>query len=388
MQRVRLGLAFNLRREAKRDGPEDQDAEYDAWSTVSALAEALSFGNTCQVIPLPVERDFASLLERHPVDAVFNMAEGWGGRSRELLAPAVLEMAGVPYTGSDPVALGLAMDKAIAKAVVQSAGVPTAPSVVVSRLEELEAVAPECSYPAFVKPVAEGSSKGVRVESRVDTPEQLARQVERVLRVYRQPALVEAFLPGREFSVGILGNDRLRCLPVLEVRPLVPPDDPGRFIYCYHTKSRNLEAFLCPAPIDRALEARLVALTQTVFRALSLRDVARVDFRLDSAGQPRFLEVNPLPGLSAASLLTAQGAAAGLDLPHLVASIVAAAASRWVQEPGLGGDRLARLMALRQVASEMAAAPVPRLHDEAAAPGAIAASGHGTPTRSQAPVQG
>lgn len=350
MTSIRVGLAFSLRGSPQREGPEDQDAEYDSWNTVSALAEALSFGGLCRVMPLPVEADFAELVRRAGPDVVFNIAEGTAGRSRELIAPAVLELLGIPYTGSDPVALGIAMDKALAKSAVRAAGVPTPPSVVVSEVAELGRIADECPYPAFVKPLAEGSSKGVRGASRVDTPEQLARQVEWVLRTYNQPALVETFLPGREFSVGVLGNRRLRCLPVLEVRPLVPPDTPGGFVYCYHTKSRNLETFLCPAPVEGELERELTSHTQAVFRALSLRDVARVDFRLDGEGRPHFLEVNPLPGLSAASLLTAQAAAADLDLPALVAAIVAASASRWIETPGMEPERRDRLEALASAA--------------------------------------
>ncbi|MEW6047360.1 MAG: hypothetical protein AB1609_12915 [Bacillota bacterium] len=362
MSQVRLGLAFNLRRSGGRDGPEDAEAEYDSWSTVSALAETLSFGGAFRVLLMPVEADFPRLLERVKPDAVFNIAEGWGGRSREMLAPVALEMAGISYTGSDPVALGAAMDKSLAKMAAQAAGVPTAPWQVVADVEELRSLAGECQFPAFVKPLAEGSSKGVRQSSRVDNVTQLAEQVEWVIRQYGQPALVEAFLPGREFSVGVIGNRRLRTLPVLEVRPLASGDGPAgdgppqapspqpEFVYCFHTKSKNLERFLCPAPVDARLAEKLDAYTKAVFRALSLSDVARVDFRLDAAGEPRFLEVNPLPGLSAASLLTAQGEAAGLKLPRLVAAILLAAVSRWVRRQDMEESLRRRLQAVGEAA--------------------------------------
>lgn len=350
MNPICIGLAFNLRGSGGREGPEDAEAEYDSWSTVSALAEALSFGGAFSVALMPVEGDFARLVERYRPDAVFNIAEGQFGRSRELLAPAVLEMMGVPYTGSDPVALGVAMDKSLAKMVAQAAGVPTAPWQVVTDPSEVARAGSEWAFPAFVKPVAEGSSKGVRRNSRVDDVGQLAERVAWVLRTYGQPALVESYLPGREFSVGILGNRVLRTLPVLEVRPTLPVGSTAEFVYCYHTKSGNLETFLCPAPIEPALEQKLHTYTQAIFRALSLRDVARVDFRLDADGEPRFLEVNPLPGLSAASLLTAQGEAAGLGVPALVACILLAAISRWLSHPSIDAERRRRLSLVAEAA--------------------------------------
>ena len=350
MNALRIGLAFNLRGSGGREGPEDAEAEYDSWSTVSALAEALSFGGAFSIALMPVEDDFARLVERYRPDAVFNIAEGRFGRSRELIAPAVLEMMGIPYTGSDPVALGVAMDKSLAKMVAQAAGVPTAPWQVVTDPAEVANAGGEWAFPAFVKPLAEGSSKGVRRNSRVDDRGQLAERVSWVLRTYGQPALVETYLPGREFSVGILGNRILRTLPVLEVRPTLPVDSTADFVYCYHTKSSNLETFLCPAPIEPALEQKLHSYTRTIFRALSLRDVARVDFRLDAEGEPRFLEVNPLPGLSPASLLTAQGEAAGLGVPALVACILLAAVSRWLSDPSIDAERRHRFLLLAEAA--------------------------------------
>lgn len=350
MSSIRVGLSFNLRGSGGRDGPEDMEAEYDAWSTVSAIAEALSFGGASTVCLLPVERDLPHLLEQTRPDIVFNIAEGRAGRSREMLAPALLELMGIPYTGSDPVALGVAMDKALAKAVAVATGVPTAPWQVVSHADDAAALGRWASFPAFVKPLAEGSSKGVRSASRVHDPQQLARQVQWVLTTYRQPALIEAYLPGREFSVGLLGNRAVRVLPVLEVRPTRPVGDMSDFVYCYHTKSGNLETFLCPAPVEPQLQRDLETYGEAIFRALGLRDVARVDFRLDADGVPHFLEVNPLPGLSPASLLTAQAQAAGLALADLVAGILLASVNRWLLEPDLEPSRRIRLLGLAEAA--------------------------------------
>mgnify|MGYP005841476061 CR=1 FL=1 len=352
MDLLRIGLCFNLRSSglpgsaSARDGPEDAQAEYDSWSTVSALAEALSFHGSCRVITLPFGPDLPHLLAATRPDVVFNIAEGEWGRSRESLAPAVLELLGVPYVGSDPVALGVAMDKALAKAVVAGSGVAVARGARVEVGEDAVEAAGLVPLPAFVKPVAEGSSKGVRRGSRVNTLDEMVRQVQWVHRWYGQAALVEEYLPGREFSVGLVGNGAPFALPVLEVRPLMPTPE-GTFVYCYHTKSGNLEQYLCPAPITPQLSEQLVGAARTVFRALGLRDMARVDFRLGADGTYRFLEVNPLPGLSATSLFTAQAAAAGLDLSELVARIVHSACIRWLDDPRLSPrlrDRLAALV--------------------------------------------
>ena len=375
-----MGLAFNLRGSGGRDGPEDAEAEYDAWSTVSAIAEALSFGGAFSVPLLPADPDFPRLVERCRPDIVFNIAEGRRGRSRELVAPAVLELMGVPYTGSDPVALGIAMDKALAKVVAAAAGVPTSPWEVVEDPADAEALARRWSFPAFVKPVAEGSSKGVRASSRVEGPQELVRQVAWVLQTYGQPALVESYLPGREFSVGLLGNAAPHALPVLEVRPALPVESPDHFVYCYHTKSRNLETFLCPAPVEPALQRRLESYSRAVFRALGLRDVARVDFRLDAEGTPRFLEVNPLPGLSSASLLTAQAEAAGLEVAAVVACILLAGASRWAREPEMSPDRRRRLLEVVEAARAAVGSRLPpALRDALEGRGAAEAVGAAPP---------
>lgn len=363
MSLLTVGLCFNLRVDSPPDGPdggpEDAQAEYDSWSTVSALAEALSFDGACRVLPLPFGPDLPELLRWQRPDVVFNIAEGAGGRSRESLAPALFELLRIPYTGSDPVALGMAMDKSLARWAAAAAGLPVAWGAVAASPQEVEQVVRQAPLPAFVKPVAEGSSKGVRQRSRVESRDELREQALWVLREYRQPALVEEYLPGREFSVGVLGNgEALAVLPVLEVRP---GGEDGAFVYCYHTKSGNREQFLCPAPVDEELGARLAAGARRVFSALGLRDVARVDFRLSAGGLPCFLEVNPLPGLSAASLLTAQARAAGMSLNDLVAAILQAACRRWVAQPDLDQALKVRLARLEGLLRELRppAAPGP-----------------------------
>lgn len=315
-----VGLAYNLKVDSPCGSPiEDWAAECEESETVERIASALrELGH--QVTLFPYRPDLAARLSSERVDIVFNIAEGWAGRNRESIVPAILEFLGISYTGSDPLTLGLALDKALAKRVVATAGVPVVSSYVIADLDQLS----RCTirYPAFVKPNCEGSSKGVRFASRVRNRAELKERVRWVLETYHQPALVEPFLAGREFTVGILGNWSLEILPIMEVIPGEAAAQCDAFVYSYEMKQGNLERFLCPAPVDDVLAQRLREIAAGAYRALGCVDVGRVDIRLDGAGRPFFLELNPLPGLSGASLLPLQAQAGGISLTALVGRIL------------------------------------------------------------------
>lgn len=319
-----IGITYNLRADYpwQDDLAEDSAAECDDPETVHAIARTLeSFG---QAVLIPDGPDLAGRLRDAAPTMVFNIAEGWTGRNRESLVPAVLEHMGIAYTGSDPLTLGLALDKGLAKTVAARAGIPTAPWVVCRSADDIDL---PFGFPVFAKPAWEGSSKGIRSSSLVRDPECLKDMIAWITGTYGQPAIVEPFLPGREFSVGLLGNDPVDIFPVMEVRPaeIIPLDS---FVYSYETKSANLERFICPADVDPWLEAAMKEMAVAVFRALDIRDLARVDIRLDASGQPMFMEVNPLPGLSSGSLYPIQAAAAGLDHGQLIREIYLAACRR------------------------------------------------------------
>ncbi|NLA58906.1 MAG: ATP-grasp domain-containing protein [Firmicutes bacterium] len=325
---LRVGLTYNLKTDCPPEmrTSEDAGAEYESQETVEDIAQALEeLGH--QVILLPYNEMLPRQLAEVRVDIVFNIAEGWFGRNRESLVPALLEFYNVPYTGSDPLTLGLTLDKALCKQVVNAAGVPTADGIVVTnpvddRLAQLE-------YPVFIKPNAEGSSKGVRSWSKADDPLELREKLTWVLETYRQPVLVEEFLPGREFTVALIGNGTPRVLPVMEVLPGDQcPQDAG-FIYSFEVKSGNLERFSCPAAVDSQLLEKIQEMALQVFTAVGCRDIGRIDIRLDREGNPRFLEINPLPGLSRVSLLPLQAQAAGMSFAELIEAILSAAISRY-----------------------------------------------------------
>ncbi|HHY32440.1 MAG TPA: ATP-grasp domain-containing protein [Firmicutes bacterium] len=322
-----VGLAYNLKKDCPRSEMvvEDADAEFEEQATVDRIAKALRAAGH-RVVRMPYGPGLLSKLQRDRVDVVFNIAEGWEGRCREAIVPAILESLGIPYTGSDPLTLAVCLDKAVTKALVSSYGIPTPKAIKVESPADL----PDdlgMEFPLFVKPAYEGSSKGVRSSSKVNNRKELAAMVEWITGSYRQPALVEEFLPGREFTVGIVGNRELETFPIMEVRPTAEVE-PESFVYCYNTKHNNLEKFLCPAPIPGELAERIRDVAIKTFRILECRDLARVDVRLDGAGNPNFLEINPLPGLSAVSLFPIAAMAGGISFEDLVQKILDTAAAR------------------------------------------------------------
>jgi D-alanine-D-alanine ligase len=327
-----VGLAYNLKTHLPwgRGNVEDEAADFDDPQTIREIAEALEAGGH-RVVHLPYDAGLFAALERSRPDVVFNLAEGWGDRNRESIVPAMLEYLGIPYTGSDPLTLGCALDKHWSKLLVTQAGLPTARSFKVSPGAAIPADLGGVRFPMFVKPNAEGSSKGIRFSSKVTSLSELEAMVEWVHQTYDQPALVEEYLPGREFSIGLLGNGhRLRSLPLVAVRPgkdvpevALGADPANEFIYSYEVKHLNLETAECPATVPDALMQRIEDLAMAVWQVFECRDVARVDFKLDIDGEPSFLEINPLPSLSREwSFLALEGRAVGLDYSALILSIL------------------------------------------------------------------
>lgn len=299
---MEVGIAFDLRSDFQVDGaaPVDRLEEYDSQETVDAIAKALVANGHKPRLLGGGRRFLESMMSRSP-DLVFNIAEGWGTRSREAHVPAVCEMLGVPFTHSDPLTLALTLDKALTKRVAASYGIPTPRFVLVESLDDVKKI--DLPYPLFVKPVAEGSSMGVRKTSRVVDRAALEREVERCLADYKQPCLVETFLPGIEFTVGVVGNgSSAEAVGVMEIEPkTVKPEE---FVYGLETKRDYLAQVsyhVPPKNVSAAKRREIEQVAVAAFRALGCRDVSRFDIRLDAQGVPNFIEVNPLPGLSPVS---------------------------------------------------------------------------------------
>ena len=312
MNGLRVALLYNLKHNAPvaPDAPPDALAEYDSVETAEGIAEALRAGGH-QVIPLEGDETLLDTLRQTSPDICFNICEGHRGDARESQVPALLEMLGIPYAGSKVLAHALSLDKAMAKRVWRDCGLPTAPFQVLWRGDE--PLSPELTFPLFVKPVREGSGMGINDNSVVYDEAALREQVRWVVHTYRQPALVETFLPGREFTVGLIGNTLatgeyppsalydetgFHVFPVLEID--VSPIAEAGGLYTSHVKSDLPLApnYLCPAHIDEALATELKRLAVAAFQAIDALDMSRVDFRLGADGQPYLMEINTLPGLN------------------------------------------------------------------------------------------
>lgn len=318
-RKPRVALTYNLKRST-----DAQEAEFDSPKTVAALVEAIQ-ANGCDAVAIEATPDITGRLEE--IDLVFNIAEGFRGRNRESQVPALLELLDIDFTGSDACCLALTLDKALAKAVVREKGIPT-PDFLLMQTGK-ERLPKDLNYPLFLKPVAEGSSKGIATKCVAHSAEEVVKAARELITQYRQPTLVEEFLPGREFTVGILGNKRLRMLPVMEV--LFGPQNRDRVYSFEHKLDMNEHVtFKVPADITPALHRQIEKVAKGAFRALGCRDVARIDLRMDEQGVVNFIECNPLPGLSPGfSDLCVIAEAGGLNYQELVGEILAPALKRW-----------------------------------------------------------
>lgn len=314
----------------------DEFAEWDSPATIAAVESALS--HLGKVVRLEANEDFPERLRQARPDIVFNIAEGFHGVNREAHVPAICEFYGIPYSGSDPFTLTLCLDKARAKETLAFHGIPTPKFLLVEKLADLYRVAEKLTLPLFVKPVHEGSSKGITDSNLCRDRDQLFRQTEFLLENYRQPVLVEEFLPGKEFTCAVLGNGaEATVLPLVAMNFESLPEG-ALPIYSFDAKfvwdrpENPLDIFQCPARITRELQASIERVTLDAFRVLGCRDWARIDVRLDADGKPNVLEVNPLPGIlpdpADNSCLPKAARAAGIGYEELIQNCLKYAAAR------------------------------------------------------------
>ncbi|HMJ18556.1 MAG TPA: hypothetical protein VK478_09195 [Gemmatimonadaceae bacterium] len=314
----------------------DEFAEWDSPTTIAAVESALS--HLGKVIRLEANEDFPERLRVARPDIVFNIAEGFHGVNREAHVPAICEFFGIPYSGSDPFTLSLCLDKARTKETLTFHGIPTPKFTVVEKIEDLEAFGRPLSLPLFVKPLHEGSSKGITDSNLCWDRAHLLRQTEFLLENYNQPVLVEEYLPGKEFTCAVFGNgDEATVLPIVGMNFESLPKG-ALPIYSYDAKfvwdrpENPLDIFQCPARITRELQASIERVTLDAFRVLGCRDWARIDVRLDAVGVPNVLEVNPLPGIlpdpADNSCLPKAARAAGIGYDELIQNCLKYAAAR------------------------------------------------------------
>ena len=325
---IRVGLTYDLASEYRSLGANEEDlAEFDCDDTIEGIERSL---RVIGHIPERIGgiRDLAAqLVAGVRWDLVFNIAEGRYGAARESQVPALLDAYQIPYTFSDPLVLAIALHKGYAKTIVRAAGVRTADYQLIDSTKDLEHV--ELSFPLFAKPVAEGTSKGITANSIIHTDCQLRALCAHLLNRYQQPVLLESYLPGREFTVGVLGTGAsARSLGSLEVR-MVADADVG--VYSYRNKKDFIGKveYMWIEPANDPTVAAAEEVARSAWRALGCRDAGRVDIRVDHAQSPCFIEVNPLPGLnpviSDLAILVRQ---TGLGYQALIEGIIREAISR------------------------------------------------------------
>lgn len=321
-----IGLVYDLRSDYLAEGySPERVAEFDSDETIAAIEAALqSAGYRTERIG-SARALAAALVAGRRWNLVFNIAEGLSGRSREAQAPAILELFDIGYTFSDPLVCAATLDKAVAKRLVRSARLPTPPFAVVR--EEADLAAVKLAYPLFAKPLAEGTGKGIHERSRLESPEQLAEVCRDLLARFAQPVLVEEYLPGREFTVAILGTGaEARVLGTMEI---AVRQEVGTAIYSYETKEKCEQQVRYSAVPAGPLKRKVEKLALDCYRTLECRDGGRVDVRCDRRGRPAFMEVNPLPGLHPThSDLPMIATQEGMAYADLLGAVVASATRR------------------------------------------------------------
>lgn len=329
---MRVGLAFDLKQAVKinPNAPDDALEEYDSPATIEYIQKALeNVGHS--VIRLGGGVEFIQNVLREKVDIVFNISEGQGSyRSRESQVPAILEMLNIPYTGSDPECLAICLDKPLTKKLVRLAGINTPQWIVVNNIRELEEVSLiEFPFPAIVKPVYEGSSKGVHSKSLVDTEEQVVTATKELLKVYEQPVMIEQFIDGDEITVGVLGNaSKATILGMMRISPRMKRD---RFVYSVEVKRdwQNLVDYEAPANLTDELRKTIAEYSYKSYELPGCRDFARIDFRVSKDGIPYMLEINPLPGLGDYSDLIIMALKLGWRHEDVIVAVFNAALERY-----------------------------------------------------------
>jgi D-alanine-D-alanine ligase len=356
---MRVGLTFNVKKEVDSEVVEsyadhnqlkkffdnnlvqnyshrlsDVYAEWDDTETIEAVKNAIKkIGH--EVILIEADESAFEKLKSERPDIVFNIAEGSGGAARESYIPAMLEMLRIPYTASDPITIGICHDKSRCKEILTHHNIPT-PSFFIT--DSIVNGYPHFKFPGFVKPLHEGSSKGIYNSCVVRNKKELNREVSRIRADYNQPSIVEDFIDGREFTVAVLGNgENTRVLPIVEINLSCVPAEFNR-IYSYEvkwifdTRENKLDIFTCPAEISSKLGKRIEKICLDAYKVLRIRDWARIDVRCDRRENPYIIEVNPLPGIlpnpDDNSCFPKAARAAGMNYDRLIQNVLKLAIKR------------------------------------------------------------
>jgi D-alanine-D-alanine ligase len=329
---MRVALTYNLK---KKDPlkPADYFSECDSEETINSVILALKTkGHSVEAIDVEYPA-LISYFKKNRVDMVFNIAEGKHGRFRESEVPAVLDYLNIPYTGSDTFSLALALNKTLTKKILRAENIPTPNFQLFVKGDEI--LDPDLKFPLIVKPNCEGSAKGINKTNVVNNPQDLQVKVKECINIYRQEALVEEFIEGKELTVGILENGKTRVLPILEI-DFSNCKKSGEYFYSWKMKEfqGNTELglvpeFHCPARLARDIAEKVKDVVLRTHRAVGCLDISRTDIRLDKNNVPYVLEINPLPGLDPKeSNFPIMAYAAGMKYEDLIEAILLSASER------------------------------------------------------------
>ncbi|MDP3042226.1 MAG: ATP-grasp domain-containing protein [Candidatus Omnitrophota bacterium] len=329
---MRVALTYNLKKKDPQK-PADYFSECDSEETINSVVSALKIkGHSVEAIDVEYPALF-SYFKNNRVDMVFNIAEGKHGRFRESEVPAVLDYLNIPYTGSDTFSLALALNKTLTKKILKAENIPTPNFQLFVKGDE--ALDSDLRFPLIVKPNCEGSAKGINKTNVVNNPGDLKTKVKECIYIYRQEALVEEFIEGKELTVGILENGKTRVLPILEI-DFSNCKKSGEYFYSWKMKefqgNRELglvPEFYCPARLDKDIEEKVKDVALRTHRAVGCLDISRTDIRLDMNNVPYVLEINPLPGLDPKeSNFPIMAYAAGMKYEDLIEAILISASER------------------------------------------------------------
>lgn len=325
---MKIGIAYDLKKDYLADGfSEEEAAEYDSEETIIHIEEALQ-DNNYKTERIGNARSLLSLLHNGKRwDLIFNICEGMYGIGREAQVPAILDVYNIPYTFSDVLVNSLTLHKGLTKRIIRDLNIPTADFAIVEKESDIALV--DLPFPLFVKPIAEGTGKGINPDSKVTTYSDLKKVCLEKLATYKQAVLVETFLPGREFTVGIIGTgEESKAVGIMEVcfkKDLVTEESK---IYSYHSKANYQQLIDYTLPEKEITEA-CYKIALSAWKGLGCRDGGRVDLRMDKNGIPNFIEVNPLAGLNAIhSDLPILSRMAGISYTELIGNIMKSAIKR------------------------------------------------------------
>ena len=331
MKKLKIGFTYDAKADYKLlpgDLP-DKYAEFDFEETLSEIENVLkSSGHNVERIG-----NASALLQKIAQgkrwDLVFNIAEGLRGRNRESQVPTILELFGIPYSGSDALTMGITLDKAVAKIMVSHAGVLTPEFLEIEKLPQLAENEKnfKLKYPVLVKPSEEGTSKGISPESACRNFDEVEKITQHIIYEYNQPAIIEEFIAGSEFTVAVIENDPPFVLPPVQIA-IKGNTDLGEDFYTHQRVENDDVKYICPAEISRILEKKLKNLALSSYKALGIKDFGRIDIRVDEKGTPYFLECNPLPNLGTIDVFLPIAKAVGLTYDQLILRILHSALER------------------------------------------------------------